>query len=172
MPRKPTEKVVEHRITLGTYERQVVSDLTTSYSFNKVASTIISLISDVSAMTLIAAAFGLYLDRILDPNWREITQDMTNGQLNDWLETQNLVGGGIGLILGGLLGGPLGAVAGAGAGVAAVEGAEAGLDAVGGLIQENTSPSTTAFIALSIYRFGEGLKSLNPSNNNNQFGAI
>ena len=46
MPRKPTSEVIEHRITLGTYERQLVSDVAGSYQFNKIANPIIRWITN------------------------------------------------------------------------------------------------------------------------------
>ncbi len=155
MPRKPTNDVIEHRITLGNYERQLVSDVAGSYQFNKIANPIISLISDATAMTLIIFTLGLFLDRYLDSDWREITKDMSPKQINDWLETQNLVGAGIGGLIGLFLGGPVGAAVGAAGGTVIVEGVEYGLDEAGQLIQENVSPSATIFTVLSIYRLGE-----------------
>jgi hypothetical protein len=157
MPRKPTEKVIEHRITLGTYERQLLSDTAGAYQFNKVSNPIVNLISDNSAMALITLGIGLWLDSKLDPNWREIIEGMTSEQTRDWLETQNLVGAGIGGLIGLFFGGPFGAVAGATAGTVAVEGIEYGLDEAGQFIQENQDPSTTVAIALAIFRFGKAL---------------
>lgn len=155
MPRKPTSEVIEHRITLGTYERQLVSDVAGSYQFNKIANPIISLISDNTAMALIIASLGLFLDRYLDPDWREITKNMNNSQLNDWLETQNLVGAGIGGLIGLFFGGIPGAAVGATAGSVVVEGIEYGLDEAGQAIIDNTTPSQSIAVVLGIYRLGQ-----------------
>lgn len=171
MPRKPTSEVIEHRITLGTYERQMVSDVAGSYQFNRIAQPIINLISDNTAMALIIASLGLFLDRYLDINWREITKDMDNKQLNDWLETQNLVGAGIGGLIGLIFGGPVGAAVGAAGGSVVVEGVEYGLDEAGQLIQENTTPSQTISLVLGIYRVGQIFSPAN-NNNNNNFGGV
>lgn len=167
MPRKPTSEVIEHRITLGGYERQLVSDVAGSYQFNKIANPLIRLISDNTAMALIIASLGLFLDRYLDINWRTITKDMDNKQLADWLETQNLVGAGIGGLIGLFFGGAFGAVAGATAGTVVVEGVEYALDEAGQIIIDNTSPSQSIFFVLSLYRIGQVF-----SPNNNQSSGV
>ena len=154
MPRKPTEKVIEHRITLGGYERTLLSDVAGAYQFNRISSPIVNVLSDNTAMALIFATFGLYLDRLLDPDWRAITKDLTGADLSDWLETQNLVGAGLGGLIGLFFGGPFGAVAGATAGSVVVEGAEYGLEEAADLIMENQKPSTTVAIVLTFYRLG------------------
>lgn len=66
MPRKPTEKVIEYRITLGTWERERLGMLAGSKTFNNIAEPIldngVKLISDVSAtltiLTLVAGYLG------------------------------------------------------------------------------------------------------------------
>jgi len=121
MPRKPTEKVVEHRITLGTYERQMFSDAVTSYNFKNVSTPIVAALSDVSFVLLIGASIGLFLDRVLPSDWRSVTEFLTGQDLSDWLEVQNIVGAGIGGIVGLFVGNPL---AGAVLGSVAVEGLE------------------------------------------------
>ena len=121
MPRKPTEKVVEHRITLGTYERQMFSDAVTSYNFKNVSTPIVSALSDVSFVLLIGAAIGLFLDRVLPSDWRSVTEFLTGQDLSDWLEVQNIVGASVGGIVGLFFGNPL---AGAVLGSVAVEGLE------------------------------------------------
>jgi len=90
MPRKPTEKVVEHRITLGTYERQMFSDAVTSYNFKNVSTPIVAALSDVSFVLFIGAAIGLFLDRVLPDDWRSVTEFLTGQDLSDWLEVQNI----------------------------------------------------------------------------------
>jgi hypothetical protein len=162
MPRKPTSEVIEHRITLGGYERQLVSDVAGSYQFNKIANPLIRLISDNTAMALIIASLGLFLDRYLDINWRTITKDMDNKQIADWLETQNLVGAGIGGLIGLFFGGIPGAAVGATTGSVVVEGIEYGLDEAGQLIIDNTTPSQSIALVLSLYRIGQ---IFSPNNN-------
>ena len=65
MPRKPTEKVIEYRITLGTWERERLGMLAGSKTFNNVAEPIldngVKLLSDVSATLTILGLLGAYL---------------------------------------------------------------------------------------------------------------
>lgn len=121
MPRKPTEKVIEHRITLGTYERQVLSDAVSSYNFKNVSTPIVAALSDVSFLLVIGGAIGIFLDRALPSDWRSVTEFLTGKDLGDWLEVQNIIGAGIGGIAGLFVGNP---VAGALLGTVAVEGLE------------------------------------------------
>lgn len=156
MPRKPTDQVIEHRITLGAYERTMVSDVAASYQFNKVANPIVALISDQSAMLLLGLSVALWLDGKLEPNWREIVADMTPDEVKDWLETQNLVGMGVGGLIGLLFGHP---IVGAAVGGAAVEAGEAGIDYVGDTLIENPEAGRTAiFLLLQVFKFTEGVK--------------
>ena len=65
MPRKPTEKVIEYRITLGTWERERLGMLAGSKTFNNIAEPIldngVKLISDVSATLTILTLLAGYL---------------------------------------------------------------------------------------------------------------
>jgi len=56
MPRLPVDgkKVQELRITFGTKEREMIESAVTGYSFNRVATPTVSLLSDVSALTAFA----------------------------------------------------------------------------------------------------------------------
>lgn len=58
MPRKPVEKVIEHRISLSGKERELLESAVFGYGFNNVSSPIIALLSDISAMTFLT---GVYL---------------------------------------------------------------------------------------------------------------
>lgn len=57
MPRKPTEKVIEHRITFGQKERDLLESVSNSYSINKVATPFVALISDVSALAFLTSLY-------------------------------------------------------------------------------------------------------------------
>lgn len=130
MPKVPADNVVRHEIVLGKAERELARNTLEAYQFNRFATPIVAGLSDVTFTLTLATLAGFAIGRILDgsgidPNWREIIKDMTPEQIKDWFETQNLVGGGIGFILGSLLGGPLvGGTVGAVAGSATVEGLE------------------------------------------------
>ena len=109
--------MVRHELVLGKAERALLTNTLEAYQFNKYSTPIVAGLSDVTFVATVAALLGLavgsILDRIgLDPDWRAITADMTPDQVKDWLETQNLVLGGIGALVGLFFGGPVGAAAG------------------------------------------------------------
>ena len=57
MPRLPVDgnKVVEHRITLGQYEREQLDTISTGYAVGRVAEPLVSLLSDVSALVALTS---------------------------------------------------------------------------------------------------------------------
>ena len=112
MPKPKPDEVIRHEIVLGRAEREIVRDLQLSYTFNRISSPFTNL--SPSGALLLSGSGLLLLDYVLDnigldPDWKQIIVDMTPDGIKDWFETQNLVLGGIGAILGGLFGGPLGA---------------------------------------------------------------
>jgi len=128
MPKPKPDNIVRHELVLGTAERQIVRDLQTAYSINRIASPITNM--SASGFVVAGGALVLLVDYILDhlgldPDWRAIIEDMTPEQINDWLETQNLVLGGIGAIIGLLLGGIPGAAVGGVVGGGVAEAGEA-----------------------------------------------
>ena len=64
MPRKPTEKVIEYRITMGDWERTRVDGLMAGIQFNQIATPIVSLMKDVTGM----AALYIILNALF-PDW-------------------------------------------------------------------------------------------------------
>jgi len=56
MPRKPTTDVIEHRITLGTWERQRADELLSAIEFKQIASPIVDVISDKDAIVVVSLA--------------------------------------------------------------------------------------------------------------------
>tara|TARA_R110000751_G_scaffold93532_1_gene182654 strand:+ start:445 stop:804 length:360 start_codon:yes stop_codon:yes gene_type:complete len=60
MPRLPVDNVQEFRVTLGQYERERLDTIITALTINKISSPVITLLSDVSAMTLITSAYIAY----------------------------------------------------------------------------------------------------------------
>lgn len=59
MPRLPVDgkKVIEHRITLGTKERELLQDLATSYRIGQVFEPSVDLLKDASALYAVAVIF-------------------------------------------------------------------------------------------------------------------
>ena len=134
MPRKPTSEVIEHRITLGGYERRIISDAVAGYNFKNVATPVVAGLSDISFLIFVGGIIGLFLDSVLPNGWRSITQYLTSGERSDWFETQNIVGAGIGGAFGLFFGNPIG---GAILGSFAVEGLEELAGASEEIILEN-----------------------------------
>jgi len=139
MPKPKPDEVIRHEVVLGRAEREILRDLQLSYTTNRLLSPFTNL-SPSGALFLSGAGLLLLdyvLDNIgLDPDWKAIIADMTPEGIKDWFETQNLVLGGIGAILGGILGGAIIPVVGApiGAAVGGVAGgvvAEVGEDLAG-----------------------------------------
>ncbi len=129
MPKRSPDQTIRHEVVLGRAEREIVRNTLESLQFKNYSTPIVAGLSDVTFTLTIATILGIglggSLDRSgIDPNWREIIKDMTPDQVKDWFETQNIVGGGIGFIIGALLGGPIGAGIGAVGGSAVVEGLE------------------------------------------------
>jgi hypothetical protein len=116
MPKPKPDNIVRHEIVLGRAERELLDTATTAYTANRVLSPFATLLSSTAGLLLVAGLGLAYLERYLPENW----PDMTDNQLTDWFETENLVVGGAfasaGGLLGALFGGPFGAAAGAGAG--------------------------------------------------------
>lgn len=155
MPRKPTEKVIEHRITLGTYERQILSDAVTSYNFKNVATPLVSAFSDVSFLVFIGGLIGISLDSSLRGTaWRTATRLLDPDGYRDWLENQNLLGAAIGGGLAGSRFGWVGLITGALAGTVGVEIGEDVLEEV----TEIPSNINSNLIQLQLYWGIENLK--------------
>jgi len=128
MPKPKPDEVIRHEVVLGSVEREALKDIRTAYTLNRVLTPLTNL--SPSGMVVLGGSVVVLVDYLLtrmgiDPNYWEIVENMTPDQVHDWLETQNLVGGGIGALLGVLLGGGLaGGVVGGVVGSAAVEAGE------------------------------------------------
>ena len=150
------EKVVEHRITLGAKERELLDTATLSFSVNRFLTPILQALGDPVFLLFLAGILAISIDRLLPgTNWRDITKDMTPDQVHDWLETQNIVGGSIGAIIGGLLtlpfGAPyFGAAAGYVAGNLVVEGGEWVVEETGEVIASAAAANPTGFTFILI----------------------
>ena len=154
MPKPKPDQVIRHEIVLGSVERNVLRDAQTAYSVNRLASPFTNL-SPAGAV-----AFGgvivLFIEYLLnqmglDKDLLDITKDMTPDEIKDWLETQNLVGAGIGGLFGGLIAGPFGAAIGAVTGSAAVEVGEHQQDVFGQMGVESAVEVGIAGSLISIW---------------------
>ena len=92
MPRLPVDgkKVVEHRITLGQFERTMLNDLVSSKQFNNIATPTVDLLKDVTGMAAFAAIlfslFGIVLD--LDGELGDLEKQIKDGYTK-WRRQKN-----------------------------------------------------------------------------------
>ena len=63
LPRLPVDgkKVIEHRITFGAKERELLDQVTLGYQFNKISTPLVALVSDVSAMAFLTSVYLSYM---------------------------------------------------------------------------------------------------------------
>ena len=74
MPRLPVDgkKVVEHRITFGTKERELAEGALAAYQFNRVGTPIVASLSDVSFLVFVGGVLAAY--KIIDSKtWNSLT---------------------------------------------------------------------------------------------------
>ena len=69
MPRLPVDgkRVVEHRITFGTKERDLAEGALAAFQFNRIASPIVAGMSDVSFMLVLGGLLAIYYPEIKLP---------------------------------------------------------------------------------------------------------
>lgn len=85
MPRLPVDgkKVIEHRITFGTKERDMIESALTGYQFNKVVTPIVAGMSDVSFMVVLGSILAIWFPDIVlpggTPSAGEISAAITGG---------------------------------------------------------------------------------------------
>jgi hypothetical protein len=86
MPRKAPKEIIEHRITLGNYERDRIDELLTSYQARSVAKSATDLLSSISFPMLGVAALiwvGFSLDEFIEEAKGQF-QSFTS-KISDWL---------------------------------------------------------------------------------------
>lgn len=84
MPRLPVDgkKVIEHRITLGTKERELLQDLSTSYRIGQVFEPSVDLLKDGSALYALGVLFEVITGQ-------DIPGVITPGEANDFWKDIN-----------------------------------------------------------------------------------
>ena len=84
MPRLPVDgnKVVEHRITLGTKERQMLETALFGYNFNKISTPIVAGVSDVSFMLVVASLLTAVFPSIVIPTGLNQVDDIMKAILD------------------------------------------------------------------------------------------
>ena len=87
MPRLPVDgkKVVEHRITLGTKERDLLQDLSTSYRIKSVAPSVATALTDATALYALASIYemltGKDIPGIINPSEAEQIWDAIKNEV-------------------------------------------------------------------------------------------
>jgi len=147
MPRLPVDgvKVQEIRITLGGKERQLVETALTAYSVNRIATPVVTLMTDREFLILLGAVVAIWLPDWLPIEWPEVTKGKSYAWIKDWLEIQNLAGAFGGAVLGSPLG-PVGIILGATLGAAGVE---VGEDIYSEITESGNLAITAGLIAVS-----------------------
>jgi len=77
MPKPKPDQTIRHEISLTRPTQDLLSDAVVAYQINKVATPIVSLLSDASAMLIIAGLLEAYGITDVIPNW--LITDITSG---------------------------------------------------------------------------------------------
>tara|TARA_Y100001963_G_scaffold145225_1_gene218531 strand:+ start:1077 stop:1493 length:417 start_codon:yes stop_codon:yes gene_type:complete len=80
MPRLPVDgkKVVEHRITFGTKERDLMEGALAAYQFNRIATPILNALQDVSFLLFAGSVLAAY--KYIDADtWNALTSGIATG---------------------------------------------------------------------------------------------
>ena len=74
IPKPKPDQVIRHEIVFGRSERELIEGALVAYQVNKVATPLVALISDVSAMTFIFSIIGGYLGikYVVSPGLNEV----------------------------------------------------------------------------------------------------
>jgi len=76
MPKPKPDQTIRHEIVLSRPDRELLSDVVVAYQINKVATPIVSLLSDVSAMAIIVGVLGAYIHH---DSWAPVFDEITGG---------------------------------------------------------------------------------------------
>jgi|TARA_R110002072_G_C7713906_1_gene514265 hypothetical protein len=74
MPKPKPDQVIRHEIVFGRSERELIEGALVAYQVNKIATPLVALISDKSAMTLIFSIIGGYfgIKYVVSPGLTEV----------------------------------------------------------------------------------------------------
>jgi len=128
MPRRAPDETVVHRVELGSWERNHLEGLLTSRAWANAVGPIVDILTSKVAMGAILLGLVTGLIPGLPSDWMEQTEGMSVNQVKDWLEPQNLLALGGGILAGGILG--LGSLPALVIGLLAFAGVEASEDVI------------------------------------------
>ena len=91
MPRLPVDgkRVVEHRITFGTKERDMMESALAAFQFNRVATPVVAGMSDVSFMLVLGGLLAIYFPEIklpTNPSGMEEIVEAIDGGIREGVE--------------------------------------------------------------------------------------
>jgi len=154
MPRLPVDgkKVVEHRITFGTKERDMIEGALTGYQFKSVATPVVAGMSDVSFMVVLAGLLAIYYPAIVVPTGQETMTEIVDAIVTGIEKSVALAAEKAGDIPGQVY--EAGKEAGSNLAGQAVEGVESTLETVIGLGDEERGEDRVNWIAQLWDRLG------------------
>lgn len=82
MPIRPPDQVITHRIELGKRDREILESVVAAYSFNRVTTPIVSGMSDVSFMVVLASLLSFAFPEIVIPRGIEQVDDVVDAIVN------------------------------------------------------------------------------------------
>ena len=83
MPKPKPDQVIRFEVVLGSVEREIARDIRTAYGVNKISTPMVALLSDVSAMYIVATIVELFGK---DIPWLPTVADVPEGL--EWLAEQ------------------------------------------------------------------------------------
>jgi len=98
MPKPKPDQTIRHEISLTRPTQDLLSDAVVAYQINKVATPIVSLLSDASAMLIIAGLLEAYGITDVIPNW--LIADITSGVYATYQEAIDAIEAAIELVEG------------------------------------------------------------------------
>ena len=76
MPKPKPDQTIRHEISLSRPTQDLLSDAVVAYQINKVATPMVSLLSDASAMAIIIGVLGAYIHH---DSWAPVFDEITGG---------------------------------------------------------------------------------------------
>jgi len=95
MPKPKPDQTIRHEIVLSRPDRELLSDVVVAYQINKVATPMVSLLSDASAMAIIIGVLGAYIHH---DSWAPVFDEIVAGIYTTYEEGLEAIDNAIDLI--------------------------------------------------------------------------
>jgi len=95
MPKPKPDQTIRHEIVLSRPDRELLSDVVVAYQINKVATPMVSLLSDASAMAIIIGVLGAYIHH---DSWAPVFDEIVAGIYTTYEEGLEAIDSAIDLI--------------------------------------------------------------------------